>query len=97
MFAILTSQYGSYGYIIFIGTPPPQKSDSQSTDTSSQMEVEEYSQSEEKNITASNSQVDVDSGIENMEVEESKDPTHQKVSYLIFLFESVMTRQTDII
>lgn len=56
------------------GTPPPQKSDSQSTDTSSQMEIEECSQSEEKVGGASSCQVDVDSGIENMEVEETKEP-----------------------
>ncbi|XP_046673336.1 ubiquitin conjugation factor E4 B isoform X1 [Homalodisca vitripennis] len=62
------------------GTPPPQKSDSQSTDTSSQMEVEDYSQSEEKNNVVSNSQVDVDSGIENMEVEESKEVTQNRTS-----------------
>jgi ubiquitin conjugation factor E4 B len=49
--------------------PPPlgsQKSDSQSTDTSSQMEVDD-SQCEKNSV----SQVDVDSGIENMEVEET--------------------------
>lgn len=49
--------------------PPPlgtQKSDSQSTDTSSQMEVDD-SQCEKSSV----SQVDVDSGIENMEVEET--------------------------
>uniref|UniRef100_A0A1B6DV73 Ubiquitin conjugation factor E4 B n=1 Tax=Clastoptera arizonana TaxID=38151 RepID=A0A1B6DV73_9HEMI len=56
-------------------TPPPQKSDSQSTDTSSQMEIEESAQSEDKVVTAASSQVDVDSGIENMEVEESKTPS----------------------
>ncbi|XP_054268263.1 ubiquitin conjugation factor E4 B [Macrosteles quadrilineatus] len=68
-------------------TPPapaergiPQKSDSQSTDTSSQMEVEEYAQPEEKQNVASNSQVDVDSGIENMEVEESKEAALQRSS-----------------
>ena len=43
-----------------------QKSDSQSTDTSSQMEVDD-SQCEKSSV----SQVDVDSGIENMEVEET--------------------------
>ncbi|XP_066992504.2 ubiquitin conjugation factor E4 B isoform X2 [Anabrus simplex] len=51
-------------------TPPPlgtQKSDSQSTDTSSQMEVDEPN-CEKSGLV---SQVDVDSGIENMEVEES--------------------------
>lgn len=44
------------------------------------MEVEEYPQPEEKQNTASNSQVDVDSGIENMEVEESKETTQPRVS-----------------
>jgi hypothetical protein len=43
-----------------------EKSDSQSTDTSSQMEVDD-SQCEKSSV----SQVDVDSGIENMEVEET--------------------------
>jgi len=60
------------------GTPPPQKSDSQSTDTSSQMEVEDCSQSEDKTSAVSGSQVDVDSGIENMEVEEPKETSQQK-------------------
>ncbi|GLG94106.1 Ubiquitin conjugation factor E4 B [Gryllus bimaculatus] len=53
-----------------IATPPPlgtQKSDSQSTDTSSQMEIDDAPC--EKNSLVS--QVDVDSGIENMEVEDS--------------------------
>lgn len=45
------------------------------------MEVEELSQSEDKNNAISNSQVDVDSGIENMEVEESKESTQQRVRY----------------
>lgn len=47
------------------------------------MEVEELSQSEDKNNAISNSQVDVDSGIENMEVEESKESTQQRVRYCI--------------
>lgn len=61
---------------LFSGTPPPQKSDSQSTDTSSQMEVEENSQSEDKASTSATCQVDVDSGIENMEVDETKETKH---------------------
>lgn len=58
--------------------PPPQKSDSQSTDTSSQMEVEveENSQSEDKAGASATCQVDVDSGIENMEVDETKETKH---------------------
>lgn len=58
-------------------TPPPQKSDSQSTDTSSQMEVEESTQ---EKSGALSSQVDVDSGIENMEVEETKESRHRTLS-----------------
>ncbi|XP_075218617.1 ubiquitination factor E4B [Lycorma delicatula] len=58
-------------------TPPPQKSDSQSTDTSSQMEVEESNQ---EKSGALSSQVDVDSGIENMEVEETKESRHRTLS-----------------
>ncbi|XP_049949366.1 ubiquitin conjugation factor E4 B [Schistocerca serialis cubense] len=56
-------------------TPPvltTQKSDSQSTDTSSQMEVDEMLPCEK---SASTSQMDVDSGIENMEVEDSREGT----------------------
>lgn len=50
------------------------------------MEVEELSQSEDKNNAISNSQVDVDSGIENMEVEESKESTQQRVRYCKIYF-----------
>ena len=69
----------------FSDVPHPlsgQKSDSQSTDSSSQMEVEEVpsevengqvqrSATEGKGVCST--QIDVDSGIENMEVDESKD------------------------
>lgn len=50
------------------------------------MEVEELSQSEDKNNAISNSQVDVDSGIENMEVEESKESTQQRVRYCKIIY-----------
>lgn len=40
------------------------------------MEVEENSQSEDKASTSATCQVDVDSGIENMEVDEAKETKH---------------------
>jgi hypothetical protein len=61
-----------------------QKSDSQSTDTSSQMEVDD-SQCEKSSV----SQVDVDSGIENMEVEETdrkEAGVRHRVGYKFLIF-----------
>lgn len=61
------------------------------------MEVEESSQSEEKSNVTSNSQLDVDSGIENMEVEEAKEATPQRVGLRNQAFAHILTSSHHIL